>query len=210
MKIVLLTLENIDQVAAEAALVLSRGGIIVYPTDTIYGLGSDALDDEATKKVYTLKGRNQDNTLSCMVSGMQNIEQLGLITEDVEKIALSFLPGPLTLVITKHDNVTTGIAAGRNTIGIRIPNHPFSLTLAKTFGKPITATSANISGMPTEDSVEKILAQFGDTAGHIDLVIDAGILPPSPPSTVVNMSVTPPQILRQGAISPEKIFEALR
>ncbi len=207
----ILTLENasLDAVASEASRVLSRGGIILYPTDTIYGLGCDALSDEAVKKIYILKGRREEKNISCVVSDRAGIEKLGVITRDVEILVKHFLPGALTLVLPKHDHITSGIARGRDTVGVRIPNHPFSLSLARTFGRPITATSANISGMPTENTIEKILAQFGKKADLIDLVIDAGILPSSLPSTVIDCTVSPPRILREGAISSKDIFAVL-
>ncbi len=209
MKILILEKATLDAVAYEASDVLSRGGIILYPTDTIYGLGCDALSDTAVKKIYTLKGRVEEKNMSCMVSDRAHIEKLGVITRDSEILAKHFLPGALTLVLSKHDTITSGIAHGRDTIGVRIPNHPFSLSLAYIFGKPITVTSANISGMPTEHTVEKILAQFGNKADLIDLVIDAGTLPSSVPSTVVDCTVSPPRILREGAISSHDIFAVL-
>jgi len=209
MKILTLEKDTRDEVVREASQVLSRGGIVLYPTDTIYGLGCDALSDTAVKKIYLLKGRLEEKNISCVVSDRAHIEKLGVITRNIEILAKHFLPGALTLVLQKHDHITSGIAHGRDTVGVRIPDHPFSLSLARTFGKPITATSANISGMPTENTVEKILAQFGEKAEFIDFVIDAGTLPSSLPSTVVDCTVSPPRILREGALSSQDIFAVL-
>lgn len=210
MKIISLTLKNIEDVAAEAAFILSRGGIVIYPTDTIYGIGVDALDNEAVAKLYALKGRREEKPIHAMISSIRDMEKYGSVSSKTLTLAKHFLPGPLTLVIPKHPHLTTGITADRETIGLRIPDHMLCTALSAQFQNPITSTSANVSGMQTESSVEGILAQFGEKAHDIDLVINAGPLLPSPPSTVVDMTTTSPVILRKGIIPETAIMKAFK
>jgi len=209
MKIRLLTPETLHDVAKEAADVLSEGGVILFPTDTLYGLGADALSTEAVQKIYTIKGRDPQKPIHAIIPDRASMTTLGTPSIAAEKLAVHFLPGPLTLILRKLPHLTTGIASDIETIGIRIPHHPFCRTLSENFPKPITATSANLSGMETQNSVETILAQLREKAQHIDFVIDAGTLPPSPPSTVVDMTSTPPIILRNGIIPESAIIKAL-
>jgi len=209
MKILTYTPETSYEIASEAAGVLERGGVILFPTDTLYGLGADALSTDAVQKIYTIKGRDPHKPIHALIPDTSYMATLGAVSAQAQKLTEHFLPGPLTLILKKHPHLTTGIASDIETIGVRIPEHPLCHALAQSFGKPITATSANQSGMPTEYSVEKILAQLGEKAQSIDLVIDAGVLPPSLPSTIIDASSSLPKILREGAISAKDIEDAL-
>ena len=206
MKTLGLSDKNSVEIAVE---VLRAGGVVLYPTDTLYALGVDALSDEAVAKVFAIKGRGERKFISAVFSDMAMVERYAEVNDAAKRLAEKFLPGPLTLVLKKKAGIETGIARDMGTIGIRIPNHPFCLALAKEFGKPITATSANISGEETKNSVDEIVKQLGSAAEHIDLAIDAGELPPSLPSTVLDLSGAEPKILREGVILSEKIKEAL-
>ena|ERR1700690_3364890 len=206
---------------ARAAAVLREGGVILYPTDTLYGLGADALCDEAVAKIYAIKGREEGKPMHCVVADLAMAEKYAEVNDRARMLAAQFLPGPLTLILKKSPQgrsalgrkkygMDTGILRGMGTIGIRIPGNAFCIALAREFGGPITATSANRSGEKSEPSVERILAQIGDAAETIDLVIDAGELPASKPSTVVDVSTDEPHILREGAICAADIEEVLK
>ncbi|MDR3571885.1 MAG: L-threonylcarbamoyladenylate synthase [Candidatus Pacebacteria bacterium] len=204
MEILHLNSTNIQEVAAKAATVLESGGVILYPTDTLYGLGADAFSDEAVAKLYAIKGRDENKPIHCVVLDIEMAQTYTQLNDHARKLADRFLPGPLTLVLKKQSNIESGIARRIETIGIRIPKNSFCLELAKEFG-PYTTTSANIAGAENQRSVDSIIAQLGERASMIDLVIDAGELPPRQPSTVVDVSSGEIKILRAGAILPEEI-----
>lgn len=189
--------------------ILDTGGIILYPTDTLYGLGVDALNTEALRKLRALKGREDGKPISIVVADMVMAEEYAEVTALARKLAAEFLPGKLTLVLSAKNNLPTELTAGTGTIGVRIPNHLLCLNLAREFGRPYTATSANVSDMNSKNSVPEILAQFEARAGMIDRAIDVGELLESLPSTVVDARGETPHIVRVGAISKEDI-EALR
>lgn len=209
MEVVRLADVGVSEAARRAADVLRAGGVILYPTDTLYGLGTDALSDEAVAKVREIKGREEGKPVHCIVADIAMAERYGEFNEAAHLLAKEFFPGPLTIVVEKKERIESGITRGIETIGIRIPKHDFCIALAREFGKPYTTTSANVSGEVSERSVEKILAQLGSSAERIDLIIDAGTLPKSAPSTVVGVSGADAVILREGAIPPGEIFEAL-
>ena len=206
MKIMKLTKETLGECVAAAAEVLKNGGVILYPTDTLYGLGADALSDAAVAKIYAIKGRPDGKPIHAIVSDMAMAKKYAIVTEIGEKIARNFFPGPLTLILKKKSELHTGVAKDIATFAIRIPNQEFCLALARECGIPFTATSANKSGMPPERTLAKILAQLGPAIRLIDIAFEAGELPPSLPSTVVDVSNKEIHILREGAISPDKIL----
>lgn len=184
---------------------MRAGGVVLYPTDTLYGLGADALSDEAVAKVRRIKEREKGKPIHCIVADIEMAEQYGEFNNTARLLAKQFLPGLLTLVLKKKGGIDSGIARNIETIGIRIPKNDFCLALAKEFGKPYTTTSANISGEASERSVRKILARLGKAASGINLVIDAGELPERQPSTVVGVSGSDIVILREGAVPAERI-----
>lgn len=176
----------------KAVAVLRKGGVILYPTDTLYGLGVDASNTDALKKLYTIKEREPGKPVSVIVESLEAAASYVEITPLARTLAEKFLPGALTLVLKK--------VGSDETLAIRIPNSPTCLAIAKQFGKPFTATSANKSNMASLRSVPGILAQLGESANKIDLVIDIGELPNSLPSTVVDVRGEKPIVLREGAI----------
>ena len=139
---------------------------------------------------------------------MAMVEEFADVNDCARRLAAKFLPGALTLVMKKKPHVTTGIARGIETIGVRIPDHEFCLDLARTFGKPYTATSANKSGSPVLTAIPDILSQLGSTAELIDLAVDAAVFPMRQPTTVVNVVSGSPVILREGAIPKADILNA--
>lgn len=191
--------EDVAEVAQRAAEVLRRGGIILYPTDTIYGLGADALSDEAVQKIYNIKGREEGKPIHALVSDLAMAARYADLSKETNRTLIEkHMFQPVSWICPKQPGVGSGILRGIETFGFRIPNNQFCLELTKAFENPVTATSANKSGEPPKNSIEDILEQLGDGAQYIDLVIDVGPLPPSLPSTVVDLSQDPPRILRQG------------
>lgn len=189
--------------------VLAQGGVILYPTDTIYGLGADACNESAVSKIYEIKHPFEAKHMLAIVADMEMTCRYAVVTDAVEALADAYLPGPLSFVVPKRPDCELIIRL--DTAGFRIPNHDFCLSLAKSYGRAFTSTSANISGQPVRASVPEILHDLGEYADMIDLVIDAGTLPPSLPSTVVGLekdgSIT---VYREGAISAEQINQTLK
>lgn len=192
------TPEDIQQAVQKAAAVLRAGGIILYPTDTIYGLGADALSNEAVRKIYAIKGRDEGKPIHALVDSIDTASRYADMSAYKEKVE-SLVLQPISWVCKKQPGVNTGIAQTIDTFGFRVPNNEFCLELTRAFDGPITATSANKAGEPTCNTTEEILAQLGAGAEMIDLVIDAGVLPASLPSTVIDIRGTEPTVLRQGA-----------
>ena len=192
-----------------AALALSHGEIVLYPTDTLYGLGADALSDDAVAKIYAIKGREEGKPIHAIVADLDMAERFAYVDDTARLLAEKFLPGPLTLILKKKPGIETGIARDIDTFGIRIPNHPFCRALVDQFGGPVTTTSANRSGMHPMRNLDAILAQLGEQGEGVALCVDAGELPQRLPSTVIDLSGGTPNILREGAISAEEIRAAL-
>ncbi|MDP4020754.1 MAG: L-threonylcarbamoyladenylate synthase [Candidatus Adlerbacteria bacterium] len=196
------------EAVTKAVEVLRSGGVILYPTDTVYALAGDALRKEVLEKIYKIKGRDEGKPIHSVFSSLESASEYVEITPLARALAEKFLPGPLTLLLTKKDTVPTWVTAGKDTFGVRIPKNDFCLALAHEFKKPYTTTSANRAGEPTLLSPEEILAQLGKRGEEIDLVIDAGVLPASAASTIVDARGEKPVIVREGVISKEKIFIA--
>lgn len=183
--------------------------IFLYPTDTIYGLGVDATDPEAVLRLQTLKGRPDGKPISVVVSDMDMLRQYAEVTPLGERLAAAFLPGKLTLVLQAvPGKLAPGVVSADGSVGFRIPAHDVPRALVEKIGKPITATSANVSDMETEKTPEAILAQFTDRASMITEVVDHGALTPSLPSTVVDARGSDPLIIREGAI-PASLIQKL-
>lgn len=210
MKVLKLDASTRDACVEEAARVLKGDGLVVYPTDTVYGLAADAFSDIAVEKIYACKGRDENKPIHAVIERFGQAAEFAVIPEAAQKLANAFLPGPLTLVLSYKGSEHAGIMRRMRTIGVRVPNNDFCLALARAYGRPFTTTSANRSGMSTERAMAKLLAQFDDASAYFDLAIDAGELPVSKPSTVVDVSGAAPVILREGAIARADIWKALR
>lgn len=196
--------EGIGKCAIRAAGVLRQGGVVVYPTDTLYGIGVDAFANDAVDRLYEIKGREPGKPTHCIVADLGMAEDFSEVNDIARKLAEKFLPGALTLILKKKPSVTTGIGRGIDSIGIRIPKNDFCLELARTFGKPVTTPSANRAGTGPHLSPADIVADLGEDT--IDLFIDAGVLSQSQPSTVVNLISGHPSVLREGAIPSADIL----
>lgn len=198
-----------EHAAGYAAAQIDAGSVIIYPTDTLYGLGADALSDSAVKHIYEVKGRDEGKPIHAIVADLQMAERYAHINNAARVLAGAFLPGPLTLVLRKKAGIETGIAKGMDTFGIRIPDNVFCRELVEKFGGPITTTSANRAGMLPMPTIAKIREQLGESAATIVLAIDAGEMPKRLPSTVVDCSEDQPVVLREGAIPAVALMSAL-
>lgn len=193
-----------------AAEILRSGGIVLYPTDTVYGLGVDALNVEAIQKIFTIKGRSAGNPMSVVVESLEAAEPYVVVNDSVRKLAVAFWPGALTVVLRKKETIPTELTGDRDTLGIRVPNNSFCLALAREFKKPYTTTSANKAGKGDCKNVEEVRTSLGRHFDAIDLVIDGGQLMSTTPSTVVDVSDGAPRIFREGAVPASHVLGVLK
>lgn len=201
------TKENIGR----AAEIIKNGGIVAFPTETVYGLGADAFNAEAVKKIFAVKGRPVDNPLIVHIAEVGDLIKVALRPSSgqdafIEKIIEAFWPGPLTLVFKKRDEIPSVVSAGLQTVAVRMPAHKVALRLIKAAGVPIAAPSANISGKPSSTTAHDVYVDFGDT---IPLVLDGGRTKVGVESTVLDLTVDPPVILRQGGVTFEELREII-
>ena len=192
---------------AEAVRVLCEGGVVAFPTETFYGLGADARNESAVEKIFRIKGRNFRNPLPVIVADDGEIIPL---VEEIPATATilmqTFWPGPLTLVFRASSSVLPRLTADTGKIGIRVSSHPLARLLAGGLGGPLTATSANLSGGPECSSADAVIRALGELPGS---VIDGGETPGGAGSTILDVTVFPPRILREGAIPRSLILNVL-
>lgn len=201
---------NPDSAVIErAARLINRGQVVVCPTDTGYAFAANALDTRAIARVFDLKGRSLSNPIHIAVDSIEAAAKYAQINEVALYLADHFLPGALTMVLPKKEIVPSLLVAGLDTVGIRIPDNSVILQLAEVSEKPLTTTSANISGQPTPHTLEEITRQLGDNIRKIALVLDQGLIRTREVSTIVDLSVSPPQLIRQGLVSWLEIHEVL-
>jgi len=199
---VALTLELRRQVD-KGISVLRRGGVVAFPTDTVYGLGASSRDFPAVERVYEVKQRPRDMPLPLLLGGISQISEVaGPVPPLAWRLAEKFLPGALTLVLLKSGSVLDVITAGGNTVAVRVPAHPVPLALIEGLGAPVLGTSANLSGQPSALEAGEVYSQFGDS---IDLVIDGGRCPGGLESTIVDVTGEVPVVLREGAIAVSEL-----
>ncbi|MCX7913639.1 MAG: L-threonylcarbamoyladenylate synthase [Thermodesulfovibrionales bacterium] len=195
--LIALSENNYNDVLIRAKEVLIKGGIIAYPTETLYGLGAKYDNEGALEKIFSLKNRPEEKALTLIIG---NVEQLSLITDSITPIAQELIrtywPGPLTLVFKAKEGLSERLKIN-NTVAARVPGDSFALRLAKIVNFPITATSANISNLPAAQDVETILSYFDE---KIDLIIDGGKSPTIQPSTIVDVSKDEPILIREGIV----------
>ncbi|MGC9517563.1 MAG: L-threonylcarbamoyladenylate synthase [Methanomicrobiales archaeon] len=173
--------------------ILREGGIIIYPTDTVYGIGANIYNENAIKKVYSIKKRDLNKPLSICVSDIDEIYKIAYTDHNSRKFINKLLPGPYTVILNKKENVPDILTAGSDKIGVRIPDSKICSLISSEF--PITTTSANLSGKKVLKSIDEILNEFGEV---FDIVIDFGTIKDNKPSTVVDLTCSPPKILRRG------------
>ncbi len=181
--------------------VLNSGGLIIFPTETTYGAGVDATNQEAVDKLLAYKSRREGKPLSIAVPNQKIAAEYVEINEQAQKLYERFLPGPITVISKSLCKVASGVESEFNTLGVRIPDHELILKILKEFGKPITATSANVSGKKRPYQVQDIFNNLSNKQQDlIDLVLDAGGLPKNDPSTVIDTTLSTPTTLRVGKI----------
>jgi len=187
------------------AKIIKSGGLAVYPTDTLYGLAADPFNDSAVKKVFLSKNRPFDMPLSIAVSDVRMMESVAVLNDSARKLISRFLPGPLTILLTKKPSISDLLTSGDSQVGLRIPDHPFALRFIKRVG-PVTSTSANLHSKPDPTSIEMAKKDLGSA---VDLYIDCGKTRLSAPSTIVDVSEGDVEVVRAGVITKEEIANAL-
>lgn len=190
-----------------AADIIQSGGVIVYPTETLYGIGANALDSRAAKRVREVKKRGDGKPILVIVSGVLMVPDLVReVSVEASILMTAFWPGPLTLVFRALATIPDEVTQGTGSVGIRVPSHEFCLSLVRECGFPVTSTSANISGKDPPRTVADLRKALKK---GVDLFVDGGTLPSSLPSTVVDVTSFPPRLVRRGAIPAEALLHVL-
>ena len=191
----------------EAAAILRRGGLVGIPTETVYGLGADALNEEAVVRIFLAKGRPQDNPLIIHVPDASWLEQYCRdVPPEAYRLAERFWPGPLTMILPRRDIVPLQTTGGLETVGVRCPDHPVTLAIIRAAGVPIAAPSGNTSGRPSPTTAAHMIE---DMDGKIDGIVDGGPCTVGVESTIIDLTVTPPRLLRPGGLPLEALEEVL-
>lgn len=199
--------EIITKDISRAAEIISSGGLVAVPTETVYGLAANGLDEAAVGEIYEVKGRPEVKPLSLMVPGKEAMEQYCQgVPKAAYALAERFWPGPLTIILKSKDRVPEIVRAGGSTVGLRCPDHKLTLELLRACGKPLAAPSANPSGEPSPKNAQKVFEYFG---GRIDAILDGGECGIGTESTIIDMSRKPYRILRKGALEETEIARAL-
>ena len=199
-----------EKILERAVNLIKRGEVVVCPTDTGYAFSANALDTRAITRVFHLKGRSYSNPIHIAVSSITEAEKYAYVNEAARYLAAHYLPGALTLVLKKKETIPSMLVAGLDTVGIRIPDNRIILRLVEMTGYPLTTTSANISGKPGTYSVEEVKAQLGENIQQVAMVLDQGMLKMRELSTIVDLTTSPPQLIRQGRISWFELREQLK
>lgn len=204
--------DKIKDAIHKAAVILQRGGLVVFPTETVYGLGANAFDPCAVKKIFEVKGRPVDNPLIVHISNndmLKDVVDFSRLTSkqmtSLKKLTKQFWPGPLTLILPKNKKIPYEVTAGLDTVAVRMPSHPIAFSLIEEAGIPVAAPSANRSGLPSPTSFEDV---YEDLNGLVDCIIDGGSTDIGLESTVLLLN-DPPVVLRPGRITPEELSRVL-
>ena len=190
----------------KAARVIRSGGLVAFPTETVYGLGANGFDEKAVLSIFEAKGRPHDNPLIMHVADLDMAAELGYLNEAFYKLASEYWPGPLTIIVKKHPIVNDIVTCGLDTVAIRMPSNDYARELIKAAGVPIAAPSANRSGKPSPVTARHVLT---DMDGRIDMILDGGACEVGVESTVVTVCGETPTVLRPGGITPAQIEAAL-
>lgn len=191
----------------EPAKIIKEGGIAIFPTETVYGIGTNGLNEEAVKQLYEVKQRPLNKPISLLVNSIDMIEEIAKDITDIEyELIKEFFPGPLTIILKKKDVVPNILTANQDTVGIRMPANKIAIKLTDYAGVPIATPSANISGRPSGTNIKDIMEDFD---GKVDYFVDEGPSKIGLASTIVKVEKGIPKILRKGAISEEQIRQIL-
>jgi len=193
------------KIISTAARAIKEGLVIVYPTETVYGIGTNALDPKSVLKIFRIKERPLNKALPIAVSGTKMAEKLAFVTEEAKKLVREFWPGPLTIILKKKSSVPMEVTGGGGSVGLRAPGHAVPLSIMKMTGLPLIATSANKHNQPNPETADEALTQIGE----VDLVLDAGKVK-GVPSTVIDLIKRPPVIIRDGPIPRTRIEKILK
>ncbi len=197
-----LTIEKQIELAVE---IVKGGGIVAFPTDTVYGLGADPSNEQAVDRIYRAKKRSHKIPLPLLLSDKSDLTKVASVVPEIAwLLAEHFLPGGLTLVLKKSPWVPTAVTAGGNTVTVRIPDHHIAVALMRGLGGPLIGTSANLSGRSNPTTAEEVYRQLGD---EVDFIVECGRCPGGIESTVIDVSGEVPAIIREGAVSRESIAE---
>lgn len=191
-----------DGIYERAGSIIRNGGLVAFPTETVYGLGGNALDPGAARKIFAAKGRPSDNPLIAHVADPRDAEAFAYTNETYYKLAEAFMPGPLTVVLEKKDNVPHSVTGGLSSVAVRCPEHPAARRLIKAAGVPIAAPSANISGAPSPTCADHVLK---DMNGKIEMILDGGECRIGVESTVISLTDDGCTVLRPGEIIPREL-----
>lgn len=200
--------DGIDKKAIqEAGEILKQGGLVAFPTETVYGLGGNALDEKASEKIYAAKGRPSDNPLIVHIAEFEALEKIAArIPKEARMLADRFWPGPLTMIFRKTDQVPLETTGGLNTVAVRMPDHPVALALIRAAGGYVAAPSANLSGRPSPTCAAHVQE---DLNGKIEMILDSGAVGIGLESTIIDLSEDTPTILRPGYISQKMLEEVI-
>lgn len=204
-----LSQNNEEEVAEHVAHILQKGGIVVYPTDTVYGLGIDSRREDSIRRLYAFKNRPFSKPIPLLVSDIGMAKQSAFIGKKQEKILEAVWPGPMTCVFCKKERVSSLLSGGGQTIGLRAPSSSFCLRLIRFLGAPVSGTSANISGEHSSSVLGNVLEQFRAYSRFPDAVVDGGDCGGGQASTVVDFTRQKPKILRVGPASPAQMRDIL-
>ncbi len=186
-----------------AAKVIKAGGLVALPTETVYGLGADATDENAAKKIYAAKGRPSDNPLIIHIAAPEDAEKYAYTNELYYKLARAFMPGPLTVILPKKDIIPSSVTGGLDSVAVRCPSHPIARALIKEAGVAVAAPSANLSGSPSPTTAEHVIA---DLDGRVDMIIDGGSSEIGLESTIVKITENSATLLRPGGITYDALL----
>lgn len=196
-----------EEALRRAGNIIRQGGLVAFPTETVYGLGGDALNRESSRRIYEAKGRPSDNPLIVHICRFEDIAEIvSDVPEEAVRIAAAFWPGPLTMILHKSDRVPYETTGGLDTVAVRLPSHPVARKLIEYSGGYVAAPSANISGRPSPTEAKYVTE---DMEGRIDMILDGGEVGIGLESTIVDLTVTPPQILRPGYVTQEMLSSVL-
>lgn len=191
----------------EAARRLQGGGLVAFPTDTLYGLAAAASQEGAVERLFEAKARPNDRPLPILIASAADVDGVATnVSPAAHRLMEAFWPGGLTLVLQRHPRFRSTALAGGDTVAVRVPAHPVALELVRRVGEPLTGTSANVSGRPGPRTAEEVRRQLGD---RVDLIVEGGPCPGGVESTVVDCTVVPPQVLREGAVPIERVTAVL-
>lgn len=195
------------EVLQEAGKIIQSGGLVAFPTETVYGLGGDALNKESSRKIYEAKGRPSDNPLIVHICALEDLKPIVKeIPEDVYRLAEAFWPGPLTIIMKKSDLVPKETTGGLDTVAVRMPSHPVALKFIKYAGGYVAAPSANVSGRPSPTKAKYVIE---DMTGRIEMILDGDGIDIGLESTIVDMTGEIPMILRPGYITKDMLEKVL-